>query len=186
MFVSCHMMLKIIDIMFEMIDMTVTKLSIWRPVMTMREKVAWISVVASLTIFGWYFWSVWSDHAVRQLDGDALFWRFLWCLGIAVLIMLPAALLAAWLGRQEFDPPPDELEVRIEAVSNRIGLALLEVALVGVVLLSKAITELARADYAADAAGATAIMLINLILFVAATAALVREIIVIIQYRMYA
>jgi hypothetical protein len=154
--------------------------------MTMREKVAWISVVTSLVIFGWYFWSVWSDFAGRVLSGDVLFWRFLWCLGIAFVIMLPGSLLAAWLGRQDFDPPPDELETRIEAISNRIGLALLELALVGVVLLSKIVTDLARADYAADPAGATAVMLVNLVLFVAATAAVLREIIVIIQYRMYA
>jgi hypothetical protein len=154
--------------------------------MTMREKVAWISVVTSLVIFGWYFWSVWSDFAGRVLNGDVLFWRFLWCLGIAFVIMLPGSLLAAWLGRQDFDPPPDELETRIEAISNRIGLALLELALAGVVLLSKIVTDLARADYAADPAGATAVMLVNLVLFVAATAAVLREIIVIIQYRMYA
>ncbi len=154
--------------------------------MTMREKVAWISVTVSLAIFGWYFWSVWSDFAARALDGDALFWRFIWCLGIAVAIMLPASLVAARLGNQKFDPPPDELEVRVEAISNRIGLATLEVALVGVVLLSKVIVERANADFAADPAGATAIMLINLILFVTATAAVLREIVVIVQYRMLA
>jgi hypothetical protein len=103
-----------------------------------------------------------------------------------VAIMLPGSLLAAWLGGQQFDPPPDELEVRIEAVSNRVGLALLELALVGVVLLSKSITDIARADFPIDPVGATAIMLINLVLFATATAALVREIIVIVQYRVYA
>lgn len=154
--------------------------------MTMREKVAWISVITSLVIFGWYFWSVWSDFAARDLNGDILFWRFLWCFGIAVAIMLPGALIAARLGGQDFDPPADELEVRIEAISNRYGLALLEVALVGVVLLSKAITDLARADFTPDPVGATAIMLINLVLFVTAFAALVREVIIIIQYRMLA
>ncbi|WP_297103978.1 hypothetical protein [uncultured Devosia sp.] len=154
--------------------------------MTMREKVAWISVLTALVIFGWYFWSVWTDFAVRNLDGDVLFWRFLWCFGIAVVIMLPASLLAAWLGRQDFDPPADELETQIEAVSNRFGLALLEVALVAIVLLSKAVTDIARADFAADPAGATAIMLVNLVLFATAVAALVRDIIVIVQYRRYA
>ena len=154
--------------------------------MTMREKVAWISVVASLAIFGWYFWSAWVDHSARALDGDVLFWRFLWCFGIAVAIMLPASLLAARRGQQQFDPPADELEIRIEAVSNRIGLALLELALVGVILLSRAVTDIARADYAADPAGATAVMLVNLVLFATASAAVMREIIIIIQYRRYA
>lgn len=154
--------------------------------MTMREKVAWISTLTSVVIFGWYFQSVWADFAAASLDGDALFWRFIWCMGIAIAIMLPASLLAARLGRQEFDPPPDELETRIEAVSNRIGLAVLEVAVVGVVLLSKSMTDIARADFPADPAGATAIMLVNLLLLVTASAAVLREIIVIIQYRRYA
>lgn len=154
--------------------------------MTMREKAAWILVTVSLAIFGWYFWSVWTDHTARALDGDALFWRFLWCAGLAIAIMLPAALLAAWLGKQQFDPPPDELEIRIENNANRFGLALLEVSLVGIVLLSKAVTDIARTDYAADPAGATAVMLVNLVLMATAAAGVVREIIVIIQYRRYA
>lgn len=153
--------------------------------MTMREKAAWILATVSLVIFGWYFGTVWADHAARALDGDALFWRFLWCAGIAIGIMLPTSLLAAWLGKQQFDPPPDELETRIEAVSNRFGLAYLEVVLVAIVLLSTTVTDIARADYGADPAGATAIMLINLVLFATATAGVIREIIVIIQYRRY-
>ncbi len=154
--------------------------------MSMREKVAWIAVTTSLVIFGWYFWSVWVDFSARQLDGDALFWRFLWCFGIAVLIMLPAAMIAARLGGQDFGPPADEMEVRIEAISNRYGLALLEILLVATVLASKWVTDIARADFAPDPVGATAIMLVNLILFVTAFAAVVREIIIIIRYRMYA
>ncbi len=154
--------------------------------MTLREKVAWISVVTSVVIFGWYFWSVWADFGARALDGDPLFERFLWCFGIAIAIMLIGSILAAKLGGQPFDPPPDELETRIEAVSNRIGLSLLEVSIVGVVLVSRLVTDIARADYAADPAGATAIMLVNLLLFVSATSAVIREIIVIIQYRRFA
>lgn len=151
--------------------------------MSMREKVAWIAVLTSLVIFGWYFASVWLDYSEKTLNGDTLFWRFLCCLGLAVLIMLPTSLIAARLGRQQFDPTPDEMELEIEARSNRIGLALLEMALVGIVLLSQAITDIARADFSADPAGATAVMLVNLVLFVAATSALVREVLVIVQYR---
>lgn len=151
--------------------------------MTMRERVAWISVVTSLVIFGYYFGSVWADVSARTLDGDALFWRFLQCLGVAFIIMLPAAMIGAYLGGEKFDPPPDEMERQIEARSNRVGLAVLEVAIVGVILLSKWITDIARADFSADPAGATAILLINLLLFVTASAAILREILTIIQYR---
>lgn len=151
--------------------------------MTMRERVAWISVVTTIIIFGYYFGSVWADFSVRALDGDALFWRFLKCLAVAFIIMVPAAMIGAYLGGEKFDPPPDELERLIEARANRIGLAVLEVSIVGVVLLSKTVTDIARLDFAADPAGATAIMLINLLLFVAASAALLREVLIVIQYR---
>lgn len=153
--------------------------------MTQREKVAWIATLTSLVIFGWYFWSVWSDFASTRLDGDALFWRFVWCTAIAVAIMLPASLLAAWLSRDAFDPPPDELEREVERKSTRVGLICLELALVTVVLASIWVSDTARADYPDDPAGATAIILVNLMLFVMAASAVLREGVVIAQYRRY-
>ncbi len=152
----------------------------------MREKVAWISTLTGLIIFGYYFWSVWSDFSARLLDGDMLFWRFVWCISIAVAIMLPASLLAAWAGKQQFDPPPDEMEQGIERRSYRAGLGVLEVSLVGIILLSGRITDMARADYPADAAGATSVMLVNLLLFAMAVSGVLREIRVIFEYRRYA
>lgn len=154
--------------------------------MTMREKVAWISTLTSVVVFSWYFWSVWGDFAAVRLDGDVLFWRFVWYTGIAIAIMLPASLLAAWLGKQDFDPVPDELERTIERGAFRVGVVGLELSLVGVVLLSRWVTDIARADYPADPAGATAVLLVNLMLLVMAGSAIAREIAIIVQYRRYA
>lgn len=154
--------------------------------MSMREKVAWISTLTSLVIFGYYFGSVWSDFAARQLDGSTLFWRFAWCFGIAVAIMLPASLLAAWFGKQQFDPPADEMEQAIERRSYRTGLFLLEICFVGIIVISAHMTDMARAHYPADAAGATTVMLVNLMLFAMALAAVLREVQVIFEYRRYA
>ncbi|SDG65857.1 hypothetical protein [Pelagibacterium luteolum] len=154
--------------------------------MSMREKVAWISTLTALVIFGYYFWSVLSDFGQRQLDGDVLFWRFIWCLGIAVAIMLPASLLAAWIGKQQFDPPPDEMEQAIERRSYRAGFGVLEVSLIAIILLSGWIAEMARADYPVDAAGATSVIMVNLLLFAMALAGVLREIQIIVAYRRYA
>lgn len=154
--------------------------------MSMREKVAWISTLTALVIFGYYFWSVLSDFGQRQLDGDVLFWRFVWCLGIAVAIMLPASLLVAWIGKQQFDPPPDEMEQAIERRSYRAGFGVLEVSLIAIILLSGWIAEMARADYPVDAAGATSVMMVNLLLFAMALAGVLREIQIIVAYRRYA
>jgi TRAP-type C4-dicarboxylate transport system permease small subunit len=154
--------------------------------MSMREKVAWISVIASGIIFGWYFWTVWSNFLAKSLNGDVLFWRFVKSLIAAVVIMLAASLFAAWRGKQEFDPPKDELDRAIDHKSNRIGLFCLELSLVLIVLGSSAVTDMARADYPTDPAGATAIMLVNLLLFVMAACSILREILTIVQYRRYA
>lgn len=152
----------------------------------MREKVAWISTLTSLVVFGWYFWSVWADFAAVRLDGDILFWRFIWCTGIAIAVMLPASLLAARLGGQKFDPVPDELERDVERGAYRVGLVGLELSLVGIVLASRWVSDIARADYGAEPAGAATVILVNLVLFVLAACAVAREIAVILQYRRYA
>lgn len=154
--------------------------------MTMREKVAWICALIPLPIFGYYFWSVWADVGAHLLDGDVLFWRFVWCIGIAVAIMLPASLLAAWIGRQQFDPPPDEMEQAIERRSQRLGLGILEVFIFAIILLSGRIADIARADYPADAAGATSVMLVNMLLLAMALAGILREVWIIVDYRRYA
>lgn len=154
--------------------------------MSMREKVAWISVVVSTIIFGWYFWTVWSDFATRTLDGDELFWRFVKTLAATVAIQLAASIYAAWQAKQDFDPPKDELDLAIDHRANRIGLICLELSIVGVVFASRWVSDMARVDYPADPAGGTAVMLVNLLLFVVATCAVLREVIIIIQYRRYA
>lgn len=154
--------------------------------MTQREKVAWIATLTSVVIFGWYFWSVWADVAARALDGDVLFWRFVWCTIVAVSIMLPASIMAARMSNEPFDPPPDELERRIEHGAYRVGLVTLELSLVGVVLLSRWVSDMGRADYPTDPAGGTVLMLVNLVLFVMAASAVIREVAVIVQYRRYA
>jgi hypothetical protein len=152
--------------------------------MSFREKNAWIAVVTTLVIWTVYFWQVGNAALSGTLDGDAIFWLFVWCLSISIAIMLPVNIVAAVLARQNMDAPPDEREREIDARANKIGLTLLEWLMVGVILLSGIISDFARQAYAADPAGATAIILINLMLFALAFAALMREIIQIVHFRM--
>ncbi|WP_338608056.1 hypothetical protein V6617_16740 [Pelagibacterium nitratireducens] len=152
--------------------------------MSFREKNAWIAVVTTLVIWTVYFWQVGNAALSGTLDGDAIFWLFVWCLGISIAIMLPVNIAAAILARQNMDAPPDEREREIDARANRIGLILLEWLMVAVILSSGLIAGFAREVYAADPAGATAIILINLMLFALAFSALTREIIQIVHFRM--
>ncbi|HCO54492.1 MAG TPA: hypothetical protein DIT93_05680 [Pelagibacterium sp.] len=152
--------------------------------MSFREKNAWIAVVTTLVIWTVYFWQVGNAALSGTLDGDAIFWLFVWCLSISIAIMLPVNIAAAILARQNMDAPPDEREREIDARANRIGLILLEWLMVAVILSSGLIADFAREVYAADPAGATAIILINLMLFALAFSALTREIIQIVHFRM--
>lgn len=152
--------------------------------MAFREKSAWIAVLASLPIWGFYFWSVVSEALEGRLDGDMLFWRFLICLGVAVAVMLPLNIAAALLGRQDMDARPDEREAAIDARANRIGLALLEALGLGLVLASGALSGFARDAYPADPAGAATLVLVNALLFCLVLAACTREALQIVQFRM--
>jgi hypothetical protein len=152
--------------------------------MTFREKNAWIAVVTTLVVWIFYFWQVAAAALSGALDGDRVFWLFVWCFGISIAIMLPVNIVAAILARQNMDAPADEREREIDARANKIGLTLLEWLMVGVILSSGLVAGYARDAYAADPAGATAVMLINLMLFALAFAALMREIIQIVHFRM--
>ena len=151
--------------------------------MAFREKNAWIAVVSTLVIWGYYFSVLIGAANARQLDGDAVFWLFVWCMGITVLVMLPLNLVAAFAARQKFGEPPDERERLIDARANRIGLGLLEVSGLDIVALSAVVSGFARTEFAADPAGATAIIMANGLLFALVFSALVREIVQIVHFR---
>ena len=152
--------------------------------MSFREKSAWIAVVGTLPIWIYYFWQVIGAALSGTLDGDAVFWLFVWCLIASMVIMMPLNIAAAVLARQSMDAPPDERERAIDARANRIGLVMVEVLMVGVILASGGVADFARQTYAADPAGAATIILINAVLFVLALSAMAREAIQIVQFRM--
>lgn len=152
--------------------------------MSFREKSAWIAVVGTLPIWIYYFWRVIGAALAGYLDGDAVFWLFVWCLVASMVIMLPLNIIAAVIARQNMDAAPDERERAIDAFANRIGLVLIEVMMMAVVAASGVIAEFARQTYAADTVGAITVMLINAVLFVLAFSALAREAIQIVQFRM--
>lgn len=152
--------------------------------MAFREKNAWIAITCTLVIWGYYFSSLWAGFSARDLDGDAIFWLFVWCMGITIVLMLALNLAVAWLARQQFGAEPDERERQIDARANRIGLNLIEFASLGIIVLSPWISGIARSDFPADPAGSTAIIMANALLFVLVLSAVVREIVQIVHFRM--
>lgn len=155
--------------------------------MSFREKNAWIAVVVTVIVWGYYFLTVWNGIAARSFDGQGLFTLFLVCMGITVALLIGINLVAARLAGQSFGAPEDERERDVDRRASWWGARLLEWMLLGLAALGPTvIAGYAREGFPADPAGATAIILANAILFVSVLSQVVREAIHIVSYRMMA
>lgn len=179
-------MLKMIDIAEKIIDMA-CRMFDEEISMSFRERTAWIAVVTTLIVWGYYFATVWSGIAARQLDGQGLFNLFLICMGITAVLLIGIGLVAARMAKQDFGAPDDEREKDVDRRASWWGARLLDWMLLGLAALGPTvIADYARTGFPGDPAGATAIILANAILFVAVLSQLVREAIHIVSYRVMA
>lgn len=154
--------------------------------MSIRERTAWIAVICTLIVWGYYFIAFAMDVATASLDGGALLTRFLVCLGVSLAVMIGLNIRAGAMSPREIERPVDEMERQIEGRADRIGFRVLEaaipLALIGLLLLTGRIAE----AFPADPAGSTALVFANSILFVIVVTELVRETVHIIGFRMSA
>ncbi len=151
--------------------------------MSFREKSAWIAVLTTLPIWGYYFFEVWTAYWAATLDGQRILTLFLVCLGVTVAILLALNLLSARLGRHAFGADLDELERSIDARANAAGARLLEWMVLGVAAAGIWASGQIAAAYPADPAGTTALVMANALLFVVLIAQLIHELIHIVSRR---
>lgn len=153
--------------------------------MSFREKNAWIAVVTTLIVWGFYFLTVWNQVAARTIDGQGLLNLFLICMGITLVLLMGLNLIAARVAKQSFGAPEDERERDVDRRASWWGARLLEWMLLGLAALGPTvIASYARDGFAADPAGATAVIMANAILFCSVLSQVVREAIHIVHYRM--
>lgn len=151
--------------------------------MSFRERQAWVAVLTTLVVWGWYFGVFWSEVAARHIDGGQLLTRFLICLGISLALMIALNLAGGVMTRKNIDAPPDELERQIEASADRFGFHLLEL-LVPIGLIGGLIaTDLIRRSFPDDPAGAVAIIFANGVLMAFVATEIVREAVQIASFR---
>jgi hypothetical protein len=143
--------------------------------MSFREKRAWIAVVITLVVWGYYFGLFWTEVAAGHVDGGQLLTRFLVCMAISLVLMVGLNLAGGVMTAKNIDAPPDELERQIEADADRFGFHLLEllvpIGLIGGLLA----TDLIRTSFPADPAGALAIIFANGVLMAFVITEVVRE-----------
>lgn len=155
--------------------------------MSFREKNAWIAVITTLIVWGYYFWAVWAQVMTRSIDGPGLFTLFLIAMGITFVLLLGLNLFAAYVAKQKFGAPDDELERAVDARANGLGFRLLGWMLLGLAALGPTIVaSYVRENFADDPAGVTAIIMANAILFVAVLSQIVGELVHIVSYRLMA
>jgi hypothetical protein len=154
--------------------------------MSPRERTAWISTGATLTIWGYYFTAFWLDVAATSLDGQQVLWRFIGCMVVYAVVVIGINLATGVMTRQNLDRPLDEMERQFEGSGDRIGFRVLEllipVALIPGLLLTPAIAS----AFPGDPAGATALIFTNGVLLVVVVTEMVRELVTIISFRMTA
>ena len=102
-----------------------------KPVMSFRERSAWISLIATPLIWGAYFWKIWPDAQDGKLYVDT-FGMFVGTLVLLVIVQIVLATVIAIFAGKAADAPMDEREQLIDLKGARVGFHMLNVLLVGV------------------------------------------------------
>ncbi len=152
--------------------------------MAFREKTAWIAVVTTLVVWGYYFAEVWRGVDARALDGAALWTLFLVCMGVTLVLMLGLNLLAARRRMQEFGASPDEMERQMESGAARLAKPLFEWAVIGIAAAALVWGRDVAAGFPADPVGSFAIVMANALLLAAIAVNVLGEIIIIVRFRL--
>jgi hypothetical protein len=151
--------------------------------MAFREKTAWIAVVTTLVVWGYYFAEVWRGVAAQALDGQALWTLFLVCMGITLVLLLGLNLLATRRRLRDFGAAPDELEKQMESGAAWMTKPLFEFAVLGIAAGALLWGRDLAAGFPADPVGSLAIVIANALLLAAVATNVLGEIIIIVRFR---
>lgn len=151
--------------------------------MSFREKTAWIAVITTLVVWGYYFSEVWRGIGARALDGPALWTLFLVCMGITLVLLFGLNLFATRRRLKDFGASPDELEKQMESGAARVTKQLFEWAVLGISASALLWGREFAAGFPADPVGSFAIVMANALLLAAVATNVLGEIIVIIRFR---
>jgi hypothetical protein len=154
--------------------------------MSFREKNAWIAVVTTLIVWGYYFFAVWQAVGSRDLDGQRILNLFYVCMGLTAVLLIGINLIAARVARQNFGADLDEREVTIERRSRRAGVWLLEWMVLGIALAALLWNGWVADAFPAEPLGSGALIIANALLFALVVSNMLTEIVAIVHFRMMA
>ena len=123
--------------------------------MSFREKMAWVSLLATLGVWGFYFWELLGAGGDAPLGGAAAMALFVRCVVLVVVIEVGVAVVAPAVFGREAEAPADEREQLVELKATRAAYVLLTVLAVCLVVAAPALAGAAPylfADPLGDAA----------------------------------
>ena len=148
--------------------------------MAFREKVAWLSLLSSLAIWGYYFSLLGGGLSAHTVGDDLFVGTFIGCVVLSVVVQIVLAVLSP----KESESPPDERERLIDLKATRIAYHLVSAGVATVVLSTPLIAAGAPDVFGGHAATASALMLVaNGVIFCLVLAEVVRSAALILQYR---
>ena len=152
--------------------------------MAFREKVAWLSLLSSLAIWGYYFSLLGGGLSAHTVGDDLFVGTFIGCVVLSVVVQILLGIALAVLSPKESESPPDERERLIDLKATRIAYHLVSAGVATVVLSTPLIAAGAPDVFGGHAATASALMLVaNGVIFCLVLAEVVRSAALILQYR---
>lgn len=143
--------------------------------MTFREKMAWVSLIVTGAVWGFYFFQLFGAVRGGGADGALLAGLFGACVVVIVVLHVVLAIAAAVVAPKEADAPADERERMVELKSTNIAYAVLCIGVVGMVLSTPLVASVSLHTVPGDRTGDAILVMANGVLLALVAAELVRS-----------
>ena len=104
--------------------------------MSLREKMAWVSLATTLLVWGWYFIDVAAEVAGGNPQGGRILGMFVGAVVLSIVIEVVVAIVLAVVSPKEANSPADERERLIALKATRAAYVVLSLGVVVVALNS--------------------------------------------------
>jgi hypothetical protein len=151
--------------------------------MSYREKIAWISIVTILTIWGYYCIRALPALAAGTGDVGDFVGLFIGCTILSVVVQVALTVVAALMHPDDAEARADEREAMYDLRSSRIAYLILSTLVATAALASPVVVAASPTLFPADPLASAVLVMGNLILLSLIAAELVRAAVQIGHYR---
>lgn len=143
--------------------------------MSYRERSAWISLVTTLGVWGWYFVVLARSFARGEADGARFVGLFIGCVVAIVALSIVLAIADAVRAPKESEAPADERERLIALRATGMAFPVLSVLVLTVAAASPILAGLGPSIFADDPLGEVTLLTANGVLLAVVVAEVVRS-----------